>query len=87
MSDGLDFELGSKPLKLVSIKVGKKPKKQKRTPEEMNKDKLKKAVQEHKQEIAKIKAQRARLKQDIKAHKLLIKQAKNTYKLNRIREK
>lgn len=51
----------------------------------MQKDKLNKAVQEHKQDIAKIRVQRARLKRDMKAHKLLIKQARIMYKLDKVR--
>lgn len=52
----------------------------------MNKDQFKKAKAAHKTEIAKIKAQRAKLKQDIKRHKLLIKQAKIVYKVTQMKE-
>lgn len=51
----------------------------------MDKEKFKKTVQAHKDEIAKCKARRAGLKAEIKKHKLLIKQAKLVYKLSKMK--
>ena len=53
---------------------------------DVNKDKFKKTRAAHTAEIEKIKAQRAKLKQDIKKHKLLIKQAKLCYKLDKLKK-
>lgn len=52
----------------------------------MNKEEYKKAKAMHKDEIAKLKALRAKCRSDIKTHKLLIKQAKIVYKLNKIKD-
>lgn len=54
---------------------------------DMNKDQYNKTKDGHKAEIAKIKELRAKLKKDIKRHKLLMKQAKITYKLSKMKEK
>ncbi len=54
---------------------------------DMDKQTFIKAKAEHKDKIAKIKAQRKQLKADIKRHKLLMKQAKITYKLSQMKEK
>ena len=54
---------------------------------DMDKQTFIKAKAEHKDKIAKIKAQRKQEKQDIKRHKMLIKQAKITYKLSQMKEK
>ena len=54
---------------------------------DMDKQTFIKAKAEHKDKIAKIKAQRKQLKTDIVRHKLLIKQAKLTYKLSQMKEK
>ena len=54
---------------------------------DMTKEQFNKAKSAHKAEIAKIKEQRKALKQDIKRHKLLIKQAKIVYKLTKMKEK
>lgn len=43
-----------------------------------------KARAQHRDELKKLRAQRKALKHDMKRHKLLIKQARNTYKLERI---
>lgn len=53
---------------------------------DMNKEQYKKTKAEHKKEIAKLKALRAKCKSDIKTHKLLMKQAKIVYKLSKIKE-
>ena len=54
---------------------------------DMDKQTFIKAKAEHKDKIAKIKAQRKQLKSDIARHKLLIKQAKLAYKLSKMKEK
>ena len=54
---------------------------------DMDKQTFIKAKAEHKDKIAKIKAQRKQLKTDIVRHKLLIKQAKLAYKLSKMKEK
>ena len=54
---------------------------------DMDKQTFIKAKAEHKDKIAKIKAQRKQLKSDIVRHKLLIKQAKLAYKLSQMKEK
>ena len=54
---------------------------------DMDKQTFIKAKAEHKDKIAKIKAQRKQLKADIKRHKLLMKQVKITYKLSQMKEK
>ncbi len=54
---------------------------------DMDKQTFIKAKAEHKDKIAKIKAQRKQLKADIKRHKLLMKQARITYKLSQMKEK
>lgn len=52
----------------------------------MDKEQYKKAKATHKDEIARLKALRAKCKRDIKTHKLLMKQAKIVYKLSKIKE-
>ena len=52
-----------------------------------NLDRFDRIRSNHKAEIAKIKAQRKRLKADIKQHRLLIRQAKLAYKLSELKEK
>ena len=54
---------------------------------DMDKQTFIKAKAEHKDKIAKIRAQRKQLKADIKRHKLLMKQARITYKLSQMKEK
>ena len=54
---------------------------------DMDKQTFIKAKAEHKDKIAKIKAQRKQLKSDIVRHKLLIKQSKIVYKLSKMKEK
>ena len=54
---------------------------------DMDKQTFIKAKAEHRDKIAKIRAQRKQLKADIKRHKLLMKQAKITYKLSQMKEK
>ena len=54
---------------------------------DMDKQTFTKAKAEHKDKIAKIRAQRKQLKSDIVRHKLLIKQAKIAYKLSKMKEK
>lgn len=54
---------------------------------DMDKQTFIKAKAEHKDKIAKIKAQRKQLKSDIVRHKLLIKQSKIVYKLSQMKEK
>lgn len=54
---------------------------------DMNKEQYHKAKALHKAEIAKIKLKRKQEKQDIKRHKMLIKQAKIVYKLTKMKEK
>ena len=54
---------------------------------DMDKQTFIKTRTEHKKSIEKIKAQRKQLKTDIAGHKLLIKRAKITYKLNKLKEK
>ena len=54
---------------------------------DMDKQTFIKAKAEHKDKIAKIKAQRKQLKSDIARHKLLMKQAKITYRLSQMKEK
>ena len=54
---------------------------------DMDKQTFIKAKAEHKDKIAKIKAQRKQLKTDIVRHKLLMKQAKLAYKLSQMKEK
>ena len=54
---------------------------------DMDKQTFIKAKAEHKDKIAKIRAQRKQLKSDIVRHKLLIKQAKLAYKLSQMKEK
>ena len=54
---------------------------------DMNKEQFHKAKALHKAEIAKIKLKRKQEKQDIKRHKMLIKQAKIVYKLTKMKEK
>ena len=56
-------------------------------PIDMDKQTFIKAKAEHKDKIAKIKAQRKQLKSDIVRHKLLIKQSKIAYKLSQMKEK
>lgn len=73
-----------KPVTGIAKAKTQTPKKVKAT--NMSKDQFKKAKADHKAAIAKIKAQRAALKADIKKHKLLIKQAKITYKLTQMKE-
>ena len=51
---------------------------------DMDKQTFIKTRTEHKKSIEKIKAQRKQLKTDIAGHKLLIKRAKITYKLNKL---
>lgn len=65
----------------------KKPKQQKPKKDitEVNKEQFQKAKADHKAEIAKIKLNRKQEKQDIKRHKMLIKQAKITYKLTQMK--
>lgn len=53
---------------------------------DMDKEQYKKAKATHKDEIARLKALRAKCKRDIKTHKLLMKQAKIVYKLSKIKE-
>lgn len=67
----------SKP-KIKTIKI-----KQEKT--DMNKDQFQKAKADHKASIAKIKLSRKQEKQDIKRHRMLIKQAKITYKLTQMK--
>ena len=59
----------------------------KKEPIDMDKQTFIKAKAEHKDKIAKIKAQRKQLKADIKRHNLLMKQARITYKLSQMKEK
>ena len=54
---------------------------------DMDKQTFIKAKAEHKDKIAKIRAQRKQLKSDIARHKLLMKQARITYKLSQMKEK
>lgn len=54
---------------------------------DMDKQTFIKAKAEHKDKIAKIRAQRKQLKSDIKRHKLLMKQARINYKLSQMKEK
>ena len=54
---------------------------------DMDKQTFIKAKAEHKDKIAKIKAQRKQLKADIVRHKLLMKQARINYKLSQMKEK
>lgn len=54
---------------------------------DMDKQTFIKAKAEHRDKIAKIRAQRKQLKADIKRHKLLMKQARITYKLSQMKEK
>ena len=54
---------------------------------DMDKQTFIKAKAEHKDKIAKIRAQRKQLKSDIVRHKLLMKQARITYKLSQMKEK
>ena len=54
---------------------------------DMDKQTFIKAKAEHKDKIAKIKAQRKQLKSDIARHKLLMKQAKITYRLTKMQER
>lgn len=87
MTDGMDFEEMPKKSYTRKPKTGlarhKTTKKAKVN--NMSKDQFKKAKKAHKAEIARIKAQRAELKQDIKRHKLLIKQAKIVYKVSKMK--
>lgn len=71
----------------ISDEIQKAINREKTGKTDVNKDKFKKTKAAHTAEIEKIKAQRAKLKQDIKKHKLLIKQAKLCYKLDRLKEK
>lgn len=64
----------------------KKPKKEYEKVTNMSKDQFHGAKQAHKAEIAKIKITRAKLKQDIKRHKMLIKQAKLVYQISKLKE-
>ena len=59
----------------------------KKEPIDMDKQTFIKAKAEHKDKIAKFKAQRKQLKADIKRHKLLMKQARINYKLSQMKEK
>ena len=59
----------------------------KKEPIDMDKQTFIKAKAEHKDKIAKIRAQRKQLKADIKMHNLLMKQARITYKLSQMKEK
>jgi hypothetical protein len=68
------IDIPFKPSK--ALRALPKPKKQKKDKKDVNKEAFNKAKAAHKAEIAKIKAQRSKLKQDIKKHNLLIKQAK-----------
>jgi len=52
---------------------------------DMKKEQFKKAKTAHRAEIVKVKEQRKKLKQDIKKHKLLIKQARIMYKLGKMK--
>ena len=54
---------------------------------DMDKQTFIKAKAEHRDKIAKIRAQRKQLKADIKRHKLLMKQARINYKLSQMKEK
>lgn len=54
---------------------------------DMDKQTFIKAKAEHRDKIAKIRAQRKQLKADIKMHNLLMKQARITYKLSQMKEK
>lgn len=76
--------------KAKTSKVLAQPKTSKTTKKDkvknMDKNTFKKAKQAHKVEIAKLKAQRAKLKNDIKRHKMLIKQAKLVYKISKMKE-
>ena len=54
---------------------------------DMDKQTFIKAKSEHKDKIAKIKAERKQLKSDIVRHKLLMKQARINYKLSQMKEK
>ena len=73
----------------IPRKTTKQPPKPKIEKEKIDMDKqtFTKAKAEHKDKIAKIKAQRKQLKSDIVRHKLLIKQAKLAYKLSQMKEK
>ena len=73
----------------IPRKTTKQPPKPKIEKEKIDMDKqtFLKAKAEHKDKIAKIKAQRKQLKSDIVRHKLLIKQAKLAYKLSQMKEK
>lgn len=53
--------------------------------ENMSKDQFKRAKEEHKNEIAKLKSQRAQAKRDIKMHRLLIRQARIMYKVTKVK--
>lgn len=78
----LDFimdEVGAEKIKIEKTKI-------KETEViDMDKEKFKKTKAAHKDAIAKIKAQRADLKQGIKKHQLLIKQAKIIYKFSKLK--
>lgn len=54
---------------------------------DMDKQTFIKAKAEHRDKIAKIRAQRKQLKADIKMHNLLMKQARIIYKLSQMKEK
>ena len=73
----------------IPRKTTKQPPKPKIEKEKIDMDKQTfiKAKAEHKDKIAKIRAQRKQLKSDIVRHKLLIKQAKLAYKLSQMKEK
>lgn len=70
-------------------KTTKQPPKQtiKKEKIDMDKQTFIKAKAEHRDKIAKIRAQRKQLKADIKRHNLLMKQAKIIYKLSQMKEK
>ena len=72
----------------IPRKTTKQPPKPKIEKEKIDMDKqtFLKAKAEHKDKIAKIKAQRKQLKADIKRHKLLMKQAKIAYRLSKMKE-
>lgn len=80
-------EYGKKKAATGIAKHATKPTPQKKVKiTNMNKEQFKKAKSAHKVEIAKLKAQRAKLKNDIKRHKMLIKQAKLVYKISNMKE-
>lgn len=70
---------------MTGIAAPPRPKTKKEKIEIMSNDQFKKTKQAHKAEIAKLKITRKKIKQDIKRHKLLIKQAKIINKLSKMK--